>query len=42
MAIHNQKEMPDWFRSNLQNKLLEINKKSFQETDTFGALDLFR
>lgn len=42
MARHNQKEIPEWFRSNLQNKLLEINRKSFQDTDTFGALDLFR
>lgn len=42
MALHNQKEIPEWFRTNLQHKLLEINRKSFQETETFGALDLFR
>lgn len=42
MAKKNKKEIPEWFRANLQHKLMEINRKSFQETETFGALDLFR
>uniref|UniRef100_A0A336LNX3 CSON007163 protein n=1 Tax=Culicoides sonorensis TaxID=179676 RepID=A0A336LNX3_CULSO len=42
MAKTNKKQIPEWFRANLHSKLREMNNKSFQESETFSAIDLFR